>query len=479
MSNPRPFLVGGQWRDEGEPLPVVFPYNGETVAHVRQASDEDLEQAVQAAVRGFETTRKLPTHARHRILMTLTHLMERRSEDLVEALVLEGGKTRGVARGEVARARETVRVAAGEAERINGEIIPIDWTAAGEKRLGFVRHLPLGPVLGIAPFNYPLNLACHKLAPAIAAGNSFILKPASATPLSGLLLAELTLEAGFPPEALSVVPCRGERAERLVGDPRIRFLSFTGSSEVGWRLKGLCGRTKVGLELGGNAAAIVHEDAALDHAVGRIAMGGCTNAGQNCISVQRVLIHRPVYEQTLEKILVRMRALKLGDPREEQTDVGPMIDAAAAAEALGKVEAAVKEGAEILVGGRCSGTLFEPTVLARTTPEMAVNREELFAPVITVTPYQDFDEAISLANDTDYGLQAGVFTQNMGRIMRASEEIQVGGLQVNDVSTFRVDQMPYGGVKGSGIGREGPRYAIEEMTESRLMVLNLGGTVET
>jgi acyl-CoA reductase-like NAD-dependent aldehyde dehydrogenase len=410
--------------------------------------------------------------------MTLAHLMERRSEDLVEALVLEGGKTRAVAQGEVGRARETVRVAAGESERINGEIIPIDWTEAGERRLGFVRHLPLGPVLGIAPFNYPLNLACHKLAPAIAAGNSFILKPASATPLSGLLLGELTLEAGFPPEALSVVPCPGGRAERLVGDPRVRFLSFTGSSEVGWRLKGLSGRTKVGLELGGNAAAIVHEDADLDHAVGRITLGGFTNAGQNCISVQRVLVHRPVYEQTLEKILVRVRALELGDPREEQTDVGPMIDAAAAADALGKVEAAVKEGAEVLVGGKCSGTLFEPTVLARTTPEMAVNREELFAPVITVTPYRDFDEAISLANDTDYGLQAGVFTQNMGRIMRASEEIHVGGLQVNDVSTFRVDQMPYGGVKGSGIGREGPRYAIEEMTESRLMVLNLGGTLE-
>jgi acyl-CoA reductase-like NAD-dependent aldehyde dehydrogenase len=457
----------------------VFPYNGETVAQVSQARDEDLEEAVQAAVRGFEATRALPTHARHRILMTLVDLMERRSEDLVEALVLEGGKTRAVAQGEVGRARETVRIAAGESERINGEIIPIDWTEAGEKRLGFVRHLPLGPVLGIAPFNYPLNLACHKLAPAIAAGNSFILKPASATPLSGLLLGELTLEAGFPPEALSVVPCRGERAERMVGDPRVSFLSFTGSSEVGWRLKGLSGRTKVGLELGGNAAAIVHEDADLDHAVGRITVGGFTNAGQNCISVQRVLIHRPVYEQTLEKILVRVRALELGDPREPQTDVGPMIDAAAAAEAFGKVEAAVKEGAEILVGGKCSGTLFEPTVLARTTPEMRVNREELFAPVITVTPYQDFDEAVSLANETDYGLQAGIFTQNMGRIMRAYGEIHVGGLQVNDVSTFRVDQMPYGGVKGSGIGREGPRYAIEEMTERRLMVLNLGGTLET
>jgi acyl-CoA reductase-like NAD-dependent aldehyde dehydrogenase len=479
MSTPRPFLVGGQWRHRDECLPVVFPYDGTAIDRVSLASDEDLEEGVQAAVRGFETTRKLPTHARRRILMTLLDLMERRSEELIKTLVLEGGKTVGVARGEVGRARETVRVSAGEAERINGEIIPLDWTEAGENRLGLVRHLPLGPVLGITPFNYPLNLACHKLAPAIAAGNSFILKPASATPLSALLLGELTLEAGYPPEALSVVPCRGARAETLARDPRIAFLSFTGSSEVGWRLKSVCGRTKVGLELGGNAAAIVHEDADIDHAVGRIAVGGFTNAGQNCISVQRVLVHRPVYQRTVDALVDRVRALKLGDPRDPQTDVGPMIDEAAAAGALAKLEAAVRDGAEVLTGGKCSGTLFEPTVLGGTTPEMSVNREELFAPVVTVTPYRDFDEAIALANDTDYGLQAGVFTQNMARIMRAGEEIRVGGLQVNDVSTFRVDQMPYGGVKGSGIGREGPRYAIEEMTERRLMVLNLGRTRET
>ncbi len=478
MTDPYPFLIGGQWRTSDRVAEVRFPYTGEVVAQVYQAAGRDLEDALVAAERGFAITRKLPAHARSRILYDLLAQMERRGEELVTALTLEGGKTQNVARGEVARAQETVRVAAEEAKRITGEIVPIDWTEAGENRHGLARHLPLGPVLGIAPFNYPLNLACHKLAPAIAAGNSFILKPASNTPLSGRLLAEMTLEAGFPPEALSYVVCPGSLAETLARDPRIKYLSFTGSSAVGWHLKEIAGRKRVGLELGGNAAAIVHEDAHIDYAVSRIAMGGFANAGQNCISVQRVLIHRPVYNETLEKLLDRISRMKVGDPRDPTVEVGPMIDARAAAAALATVQEAVAGGAQVLLGGRCEGTLFQPTVLGNTTPDMRVNREEIFAPVITVTPYDDFDEAIRLANDTDYGLQSGVFTQNVNRIMRALELIEVGGLQINDVSTFRVDQMPYGGVKGSGVGREGPRYAIEEMTELKLMVINLNGGKE-
>lgn len=478
MTDPRPFLVGGEWRTSDRILEVRFPYTNEVVARVCQATEQDLEDAIRAAQRGFEITRRMPSHARSKILYRLLDLLDERADEMIEALILEGGKARKVASGEFARAKETVRVAAEEAKRINGEIVPIDWTDAGENRLGLVRRLPLGPVLGIAPFNYPLNLSCHKLAPAIAAGNSFILKPASATPLSGLLLAELTLEAGFPPEALSCVVCPGRMAERLVSDERIMFFTFTGSSEVGWHLKSVAGRKRVGLELGGNAAAVVHEDANIDYAVGRIAVGGFTNAGQNCISVQRVFLHRPIYNEALEKLLDRIAALNVGDPRDPAVDVGPMIDPQAAADAFGKVQQAVACGAQIILGGGCSGAMFEPTVLTNTTPEMRVNREELFAPVITVTPYHDFDEAIRLANDTDFGLQSGIFTQNVNRIMRAFELIEVGGLQVNDVSTFRVDQMPYGGVKGSGIGREGPRYAIEEMTEMKLLVINMAGGQE-
>ncbi len=475
MTDPRPFLIGGEWRTSDDVLDVRFPYTNEVIGRVCQAGDQDLEDAIVAAQRGFQITRKLPTHQRARILMNLLDQMVQRREELIETLILEGGKARKVAAGEVARAMETVRVSAEEAKRIHGEIISLDWTEAGERRQGFVQRLPLGPVLGIAPFNYPLNLACHKLAPAIAAGNSFILKPASATPLSALLLAEMTLEAGYPPEALSVVVCRGAKAEKLVADPRIRFFTFTGSSEVGWHLKNIAGRKRVGLELGGNAAAIVHEDANLEYAAGRIAVGGFTNAGQNCIAVQRVLLHRPIYNQALELLLDRISQLKTGDPRDPATDVGPMIDQGAADEAMARVREAIEQGAQVLLGGTCDGRLFQPTVLGNTTPAMRVNREEIFAPVITVTPYDTFDDAIRLANDTDYGLQSGLFTQNVNRIMQAFEEIEVGGLQINDVSTFRVDQMPYGGVKGSGVGREGPRYAIEEMTEMKLMVLNLSG----
>jgi len=478
MNGPRPYLVGGEWRTSDDVLDVLFPYNNEPVAEVCQAAERDLEDAVLSAVKGFEITRKLSTRARSAILYDLLAQMEKRTDEIIETIVMEGGKTRKVAAGETGRAKETVRISAEEAKRIDGEIINLDWTRAGEKRQGYIRHLPLGPVLGISPFNYPLNLSCHKLAPAIAAGNSFILKPASATPLSGLLLAEMTLEAGYPPEALSVVVCRGSKAEQLVSDPRIEFLTFTGSSEVGWHLKALAGRKRVGLELGGNAAAIIHEDANLDYAIRRIALGGFTNAGQNCISVQRVLLHRPIYEQGIKLLLKHIQALKIGDPREPDTDVGPMIDEGAAQTALESVRNAVDQGAEILLGGSCRGTMFHPTVLGSTAPDMPVNREEIFAPVITVSPYDDFEEAIHLANDTDYGLQSGVFTQNINRIMKAFEEIRVGGLQINDVSTFRVDQMPYGGVKGSGIGREGPRYAIQEMSEMRLMVVNLPGGID-
>ncbi len=479
MTEPQKILVGGEWRTTDETLAVIFPYNGDVVGEVYMASERDVEDAIQAAVRGFEITRKLAAHERSEILYNLLAEMEARTDDFIQAMNLEGGKTLNVCRGETARAKETIRVSAEEAKRVDGEVVPMDWTPAGEGRYAIVKRFPLGPVLGITPFNYPLNLACHKLGPAIAAGNSFILKPALDTPLSSRILAEAVLAAGYPPEALSLITCTDQLAERMVRDDRIAFLSFTGSSEVGWYLRSVCGRKGIGLELGGNAAAIVHEDANLDYAAGRIAVGGMTNAGQNCISVQRVLVHRPVKDALVEKLVERVQRLGFGDPREEGIEVGPMINQQGADKAWDMIQDAIDKGARVLLGAKRDGLMIEPTILDGLRDGMRLMHEEVFGPVIAIATYDTFDEALAIANATDYGLQSGVFTQNVNRIMRAMEEIRVGGLQINDVSTFRVDQMPYGGVKASGIGREGPRYAIEEMTEMRLMVINLPGGNES
>jgi len=473
-----PILIGGVEKQTAEIAHVRFPYTGELYADVCQASTNDLKAAVTAASRGFEQTRMLSSHERAEILFRLADEIANRAEELTEILVMEGGKTRKFAASEVARAIITVRTSAEEAKRIYGEVIPLDTTGDTKGRTGFLQRFPLGPVVGIVPFNFPLNLACHKLAPAIAAGNSIILKPSSATPVSSLVLGEMALAAGLPPDAISVVPCASARAEQLARDPRVAYLSFTGSCTVGWHLREIAGRTKVGLELGGNAAVIVHEDANLDYAAGRIATGGFINAGQVCISVQRVLIHRGVYDIMLEKILATIKGLHVGDPRDPATDVGPMIDRLKSEDAYRKVQEAVKQGARILTGGTLEENMFAPTVLVDTTPAMRVNREEVFAPVISVIPYDDFPEAITIANTGEYGLQVGIFTQNLNRAMRAFGEMDVGGVIVNDIPTFRSDSMPYGGAKGSGLGREGPRFAIEEMTALRLMVINRDGGTE-
>ena len=478
MMETYPIILGGVKKQTDEIISVRFPYTGEVYAQVCQASTFDLKAAVTEAVKGFEITKKLSSGTRARILTKLADEIHKRADELADVLVMEGGKTRKFAVSEVSRAELTVRTSAEEAKRIYGEIIPLDWSDDTDGRTGFLKRFPLGPVVGIVPFNFPLNLACHKLAPAIAAGNSIILKPASSTPVSSLLLGEMAIAAGMPPSAISVVPCAGKRAEQLARDPRVAYLSFTGSCTVGWHLKEIAGRTKIGLELGGNAAVIVHEDANLDYAAQRIATGGFINAGQVCISVQRVLIHRPVYERAVEKILAAVKALNMGDPRDPATDVGPMIDRIKAEEAYRKVQEAVKQGARILTGGTLEETMFAPTILVDTTPSMRVNKEEVFAPVLSLTPYDDFTEALHTANAGEFGLQVGIFTQNFNRAMRAFADMDVGGVIVNDIPTFRVDQMPYGGAKGSGLGREGPRYAIEGMSELRLMVINRNGGIE-
>ena len=472
-----PVIIGGKTRETEETSDVRFPYTGEVYARVCHARASDLEDAMTSAVAGFEQMRRLSSYERSKILDRLADEIKRRADELVNAMVMEGGKTKKFAMAEVARAEMTVRISAEEARRIYGEIIPLDWSSDTKHRTGYLMRFPVGPVLGIVPFNFPVNLACHKLAPAIAAGNSIILKPASATPVSGLLLGEMAIAAGAPADAINVVPCPGERAEIMVRDPRVAFLSFTGSCGVGWHLKEIAGRKRVGLELGGNAAVIVHEDANLEFAASRIATGGFINAGQVCISVQRVLIQRFVYEETVAKIMAAATSLKVGDPRDPATDVGPMIDRDKAGDAHRKVQEAVSQGAGLLLGGTYEGGLFAPTMLEHTTAEMRVNREEVFAPVISVTPYDEFDEAVRIANASDFGLQVGIFTQNINRVLRAFDEMKVGGVIINDIPSFRVDHMPYGGTRGSGTGREGPRYAIEEMTELRLLVINRDGGI--
>ena len=473
------FLVGGEWRPSPEIAEIKSPFSGDIVGRVCLAGKSDLEEAAEQAIRGFRVIRRLSSHARSEILMRMADDIEQRSEELAKLLVNEGGKTISFARSEVMRAVSTLKISSEEARRVGGEVIPLDWSDDSTGRIAITRRFPIGPVLGIVPFNFPLNLACHKLGPAIAAGNPMILKPATATPISALRLGEIALDAGMPSEALSVLPCPGESIEPLVADDRIALLSFTGSPEVGWHLKDIAGRKKVCLELGGNAAAIVHNDADLAYAAARIVTGGFTNAGQVCISVQRVFLHRDIYKDTLDMILEGVKNLKCGDPSDEKTDIGPMIDTAAADRAYRKVEEAVDSGAEVLAGGETTeGALFVPTVLAGTTPEMRVNSEEVFAPVITVTAYDDFHEAISMANRSEFGLQMGIFTQNMQRVFYAFEHAEVGGVQLNDIPTFRMDHMPYGGVKRSGTGKEGPRYAIEEMTELKLLGINRTGGTE-
>jgi acyl-CoA reductase-like NAD-dependent aldehyde dehydrogenase len=372
----------------------------------------------------------------------------------------------------VRRAALTLRTSAEEARRIGGEVIDLDWTEETEGRIGILRRFPVGPVLGITPFNFPLNLACHKIGPALAAGNPVILKPASATPISALLLAEIAAVSGIPDGALSVLPCPGDRAEALVRDDRIAVLNFTGSAAVGWRLREIAGRKKVMLELGGNAAVIVHHDCP-DPAIAaaRIVTGGYANAGQVCISVQRVLVHEDIYEEMLDLILARVRELRTGDPGSDQTDIGPLIDDAAAMRAEDLVRSGVRGGASLLCGGERQGRIFSPAVVTGTSPGMRIESEEAFAPLITVNPYSTFGKAMERANTSAYGLQLGVFTSDIQRVMTAFAEARVGGVVINDIPGFRADHMPYGGVRGSGTGKEGPRYAIREMTEEKLLVI--------
>jgi acyl-CoA reductase-like NAD-dependent aldehyde dehydrogenase len=406
-------------------------------------------------------------------LRSISGKVAERREQFARTMALEAGKPVKTARAEVDRAIFTFSVAAEEAGRIGGEYLPLDLQEFTAGRWGIVRRYPVGPIAAITPFNFPLNLVAHKVAPAIAAGCTIVLKPAPQTPLTALMLAEVVQESGWPAGALNVIPTTNEDAALIVSDDRLKMLSFTGSSAVGWRLKANSGKKKVTLELGGNAAAIIHSDTDLDFAAERCAVAGFSYSGQSCISVQRILVHKSAFDSFLQKFVERAKKLKTGDPLDESTEIGPLIRQSDAERAVNWVQEAVAAGAHRVLGGGRKGSVVEPTILTSTRAEMKVNCEEVFAPVKTVEPYEDFSDALSRVNRSPYGLQAGLFSNDARLIFQAFDQLEVGGLIVGDVPTFRIDHMPYGGVKDSGLGREGLKYAIEEMTEPRLLAMNL------
>ena len=473
MQGPRPFLVGGQWRQSDTRAPVHDPFTGKILAEVSQGSEADAEDAIRSAAAATQPMGALPAHARFHLLQRIAGAIYDRRDEFARVMTGEAGKPITDARREVARAVQTFTIAAEEAKRIPGEVIPLDWTPGMDSHVGILRRVPIGPVLGITPFNFPLNLVAHKVAPALAAGNPIVIKPAPQTPMTALLLAEVALEAGVPPGGLNVLPCDNQVAERLVVDPRFKLLSFTGSAAVGWMLKAKCGKKKVVLELGGNAGVIVEQDADLDFAAQRCASGGFGYAGQTCISVQRIFVHHSVVDLFTTKFLLQVARLKSGDPNDETTVVGPLIDQHAAHRVEEWIGEAVAQGARVLLGGKRMGSVVEATVLTNVTPTMKVSCQEVFGPVVTVTPYRQFDEALQAMNRSEYGLQAGVFTQDVNKVFHAFRHLEVGAVLANEIPTFRAEHMPYGGVKDSGLGREGLRVSIEEMTEPRFLVLNI------
>jgi glyceraldehyde-3-phosphate dehydrogenase (NADP+) len=466
-------FINGEWISSGEVAEIRSPFDGTVAGLAHRAKPEHVEQAIAAAVSAFEITRRMPTFKRVEILEQVVAGLKDHQEQLARLIALEAGKPIKNARMEVARGIMTFTDAVEETKRIRGEWLPLDLDAASAGRQGLVRRFPLGPVAAISPFNFPLNLVAHKIAPAMACGNPLVLKPASQTPLTALRLAEIIHAAGAPPGSINVLNGSSQVIRPLVTDARMKYLSFTGSGAVGWALRTQAGNKKVALELGGNAGVAVHSDADLDYAAQRCVTGGFGYAGQTCISVQRIFVHAPVFDTFTEKFLALVQKLRVGDPLDEQTDVGPMISASEAARAWQWTQEAVAGGAKLLAGSEPAGNLLPPAVLTRTTPAMKVNCQELFAPVVTLEPYREFADARRAINDSPYGLQAGVFTRDVQAIFQAFEEIEVGGLIVNDVPTWRADAMPYGGWKESGLGREGVRYAIEGMTERRILVLKV------
>jgi glyceraldehyde-3-phosphate dehydrogenase (NADP+) len=465
-------FVGGEWVSTTTIQPVENPFTGDVIAQVYVAAEQEVDAAVTAAVTAFSTVRKQSAYDASTLLHNVVAGLKARKEDLVNTIVAEAGKPVSLAEVEVERSIVTFAIAAEEANRIGGEYLPLDITPGTVDRIGITRRFPIGVIVGITPFNFPLNLVAHKVAPALASRNCIIIKPAPQTPLTALLLAKILEEAGVVKGQVSVLPAQPAEAEKLVTDPRVALVSFTGSPKIGWHIKKIASHKKVALELGGNAAAVVCHDADLEWAVPRIAGGAFAYAGQVCISVQRILVHESCYKEFVQKLAsYTEEKIKTGDPTDRSVLVGPMISKAALDRTMVWVTEAVADGAAILIGGKADGPCFAPTILSNVTPSMKVCCEEVFAPVAVVVPFATIEEAIAMVNDSAYGLQAGIFTHSVTTAFAAFEDLEVGGVIVNDFPTFRVDNMPYGGVKQSGFGREGIKYAIEEMTEIKVMVV--------
>ena len=470
-STAKPFLLNGQWVQTSSFESVRSPYSGDLLATVCQAQSHHIDQAIQSMKQAAPDLAAIPAHVRSQALAQIADGIAARHDEFSQTLSQEAGKPVTDARREVDRGITTFRLAAEESTRIPGETIPMDLTPGGEPYTATVKRFPLGPVLGITPFNFPLNLVAHKVAPCLAAGNPIVLKPAPQTPLTALLLGEVFLTTDFPRTAFTILPCSNALAERMVEHPVFQALSFTGSVNVGWMLKGKAGHKRVLLELGGNAGVIIEPDANLKTAIARCVAGGFGYAGQTCISVQRIYVHQSQYDRFLQSFVDQVRTLPMGDPALETTIVGPLIDEQAAIRVATWIQEAVSQGAKIHTGGSRHGSMMEATVLTNVNPAMKVCCEEVFGPVVTISSYTKLQEALDLMNDSPFGLQAGIFTKNIDAMYQAYANLEVGAVLVNEIPTFRADHMPYGGIKDSGLGREGVRYVIQELTEPKLLIV--------
>ncbi|QDT01618.1 aldehyde dehydrogenase family protein [Adhaeretor mobilis] len=474
MNDQYPYYLANKPQQPNADLEVTDKYTGKVATRVALADSATIDKAIAATVEATEPMRRLPPYTRQAILYQCVEQFEERFDEFADALCIEAGKPIKDAKGEVTRLIDTFRIAAEEAVRIGGEVLNLEISARAKGYRGMDKRVPIGPCSFISPFNFPLNLAAHKIAPAIAAGCPFVLKPASRTPIGALMIGEVLAETDLPAGAFSILPCTRDAADLFTTDERLKLLSFTGSPEVGWELKAKAGKKPVILELGGNAACIVDEDADLEDAASRMVVGAFYQSGQSCIGVQRILIHENVYDAFRDLLVEKTRELKMGDPKKEDTFIGPVISEGDGERLKNWIDSAVEAGGKLLCGGGREGAMVEATLLENVPDDQPICTEEAFGPVAVLAKFSQFDDALREANDSTFGLQAGVFTRDLYKMLKAWDELEVGGVVIGDVPSWRVDNMPYGGVKDSGLGREGIRYAIEDMTELRLLVIREG-----